>query len=191
MRVAVSSTGPTLDSPVDMRFGRAAYFLIVDTETLDFEAIPNPNTTATGGAGIQAAQLVGNREVQAVITGIPGPNAFQTLQAIGIPVYQSPGGTVRQAVEGMKRGTLVQVTQAGPSYAGMGFGRGGRTWGGRGMGLGRGFGGPPPVAFAPPPAAPPASRDQELEALKRQAQDLKRQLENISERIRQLEEKKD
>ena len=187
MRVAVSSTGPTLDSPMDMRFGRAPYFLIVDTDTLEFEAIPNPHVAATGGAGIQAAQLVGNRGVQAIITGVPGPNAFQTLQAIGIPIYQSPGGTVRQAVESFKRGALVQVAQPGPSYAGMGFGRAGRGWGGGGMG--RGFWGPAPPAY-PPPSAVPSGGD-ELESLKRQAEELRRQLESISERIQQLEKKKE
>ena len=189
MRVAVSSTGPTLDSPVDLRFGRCPYFLVVDMETMAYEAIPNPHMAASGGAGIQAAQLVGNRGVQAVITGIPGPNAFQTLQAIGIPIYQSKGGTVRQAVEDFKQGRLVQVAQPGPSYAGMGFGGPGRGWGGRGMGRGRWFGAPipPPPGVQQPPVAP--AGNSELSSLKQQAEELKRQLEQITERIRQLEEK--
>ena len=58
MKVAVTSSGKSLDSAVDPRFGRAAYFLIVDTDSLDFEVVDNAdNINAFKGAGIQAAAL--------------------------------------------------------------------------------------------------------------------------------------
>ena len=83
-KIAVSSTGDNLDAQVDPRFGRCAYFIFVDTDTLKYEAVQNPNVSAASGAGIQTAQLVANKEVEAVLTGNVGPNAFQTLQAAGI-----------------------------------------------------------------------------------------------------------
>ena len=43
MKIAVTSTGRTIDSEVDVRFGRSPYFLIVDTDTMEVEAIENPN----------------------------------------------------------------------------------------------------------------------------------------------------
>jgi len=106
MRIAVSSTGPGLDAEMDPRFGRCAYFVIVEDDSLEFEAIENPNAMATGGAGIQSAQLVAERGAGLVLTGSCGPNAFQTLQAAGIPVCVGASGTVQSAVELYKKGGL-------------------------------------------------------------------------------------
>lgn len=58
MKIAVSSAGPDLESQVDPRFGRAQYLLVVDTDTLEFEALQNPNVAVGGGAGIQTAQMI-------------------------------------------------------------------------------------------------------------------------------------
>ena len=87
MKVGITSNGENLDSDIDQRFGRCKYFIIVDTETMDFEALSNENMMASGGAGIQAAQTIANKGVEAVITGNIGPNAFQTLAAAGIKIY--------------------------------------------------------------------------------------------------------
>ena len=86
MKIAVSSTGPTLDDTVEPRFGRCAYFLIVDPDSLDFEPIENPNIALGGGAGIQSAQLMANKGVSVVLTGNCGPNAFKTFGAAGVQV---------------------------------------------------------------------------------------------------------
>ena len=80
MKICITSEGNTLGSKVDCRFGRCQYFIIVDTETFEFEVIKNPNLESMGGAGIQSAQLVASKRVKAVLTGNVGPNAFQTLQ---------------------------------------------------------------------------------------------------------------
>ena len=130
MRVAVSSTGRDLDSAVDPRFGRCPYFIVVDTETMAFEAVPNTSIGAAHGAGIQAAQLVTSRGVKAVLTGNVGPNAFSALSAAGVQVATGAAGTVRDAVERFKRGEL--SASGGPTVGGH-FGLGGR-----GMGRGRG-----------------------------------------------------
>ena len=112
-KICVTSQGDNLDSQVDPRFGRCQYFIIADTETLEFEAIKNPNIDAMGGAGIQSGQLITSKGVKAVLTGNVGPNAFQTLQAAGIDVITGISDTVKDAVEKYKKGEL-KPTQ-GPS----------------------------------------------------------------------------
>ena len=69
MKIAVTAQKPSLDSPVDPRFGRCAYFLVVETEDLSFEAIENTNTGSASGAGIQSAQLMAEKGVKFVLTG--------------------------------------------------------------------------------------------------------------------------
>jgi len=87
MKICLSSTGNNLDSPVDPRFGRAQYFLIVDSESLQFEAIPNQGMGMARGAGIAAAQMIASSGTQAIITGNMGPNAFMALQGSGIKIF--------------------------------------------------------------------------------------------------------
>jgi len=104
MKICITSEGGNLDSKVDPRFGRCQYFIIADTDTLEFEAVRNPNIESMGGAGIQSAQLVASKQIKAVVTGNVGPNAFQTLQAAGIEVFTGASGTVKEAIEKYKKG---------------------------------------------------------------------------------------
>lgn len=113
MKVCVTSEGKTLESKVDPRFGRCRYFIIADSETLEFEAVTNPNLDATGGAGVQSGQLMSSKGVKAVITGNVGPNAYQTLTAGGVEIFTGASGTVREAVEKYKKGELESAS--GPS----------------------------------------------------------------------------
>jgi len=152
MKVAVTSTGPDLNSQVDPRFGRCAYFIIVDPDTMEFEAIPNPNVNAPSGAGIQSAQLVAEKGAEVVITGAVGPNAMMALQQAGIQVVTGASGTVREVVEAFKSGSL---QPGGAPMFGPGMGWGGGM--GRGRGRGMGPGGPRgPMGWpqqGPPPGA--------------------------------------
>lgn len=118
MKICVSSQGTTLDAQVDPRFGRCQYFLIVDSSTLEHEAIKNPNIDSMGGAGIQSGQLMAEKHVKTVITGNVGPNAFQTLQAAGIEVITGASGSVKDAVEKYKKGefTLTKAPTTGSKH---------------------------------------------------------------------------
>ena len=113
MKICVTAQGENLESLVDPRFGRCAYFLIVDTDTLEFEAIENGSISAGGGAGIQSGQLVASKEITAVITGNVGPNAFRTLEAANIDIITGALGLVKEVVDKFKTGEL-KSTQ-GPS----------------------------------------------------------------------------
>ncbi len=115
MKICITSQGSDLNSEVDSRFGRCSYFLIIDPETMDFESIENPSTHATGGAGIKSAQFVANKDVNMVITGNCGPNAFYTLKSANIDVITGAKGKVKNIVEQYKSGSL--KTDSGPSVS--------------------------------------------------------------------------
>ncbi len=166
MKIAVTSTGPTLDDNVEARFGRCAYFLVIDTDTMQLEAIENPNIALGGGAGIQSAQLMSEKGVTTVLTGNCGPNAFNVFGQAGIQVIVGVSGSVRNAVEQFKAGAFSSASEpnvashfgmgtapTGPTAAGQpgtnpmgqgvvgtGFGMGGGRGMGRGGGIGRGMG---------------------------------------------------
>ena len=112
MKIAVTSTGKTLDSQVDPRFGRAAYFVIVDTETMDFEVIENDNVSAGGGAGTSSAKVIADTGADAVLTGNCGPNAQRTLSAADVKLYTGLTGTVSEAIELYKAGKLTEASGA-------------------------------------------------------------------------------
>jgi len=113
MKICITSQGDNLDSQVDPRFGRCQYFIIADTDSLEFEAVKNPNIEAMGGAGIQSGQFIAVKKVKAVLTGNVGPNAFQTLQAAGVEVITGVACAVKEAIEKYKKGELKSTE--GPS----------------------------------------------------------------------------
>ncbi len=109
MKIAITSSGETLDSQVDPRFGRAVFFLIGDSEIMDFSVIENKNINASGGAGINSAKVVIDAGAEAVLTGNCGPNAERTLQSGGVKLYTGAKGTVAEAIELFKSGKLTQA----------------------------------------------------------------------------------
>lgn len=214
MKIAITSTGTDLTSQIDPRFGRCQYFIIIESDTEEFNAIENPNIQAMGGAGIQSAQFVANKGVEVVLTGSCGPNAYQTLNAAGVKVITGVMGTISEAISKFKSGQLqpIQAPNVG-SHFGMGAGMGGGMGAGmgrgmgRGMGMGRGRGMTPGMGYgadyqqvgAPgtlPPGVPPPgavskgmNKEQELEFMKQQAEILKQQIEDINRRIEELQKK--
>jgi predicted Fe-Mo cluster-binding NifX family protein len=100
MKICITSQGSTLDAPVEERFGRAPYFMIIDTETGAFEALENRFAEATGGVGPKAAQLLIAHQVAALVSGMVGGNAREVLMAAGIQMYKyRAGGSVKDALE--------------------------------------------------------------------------------------------
>jgi predicted Fe-Mo cluster-binding NifX family protein len=157
MKICITSTGPGLEAEMDPRFGRCQYFIFADPESLELEVIENPNLGASGGAGIQSAQLVANRGVEAVITGQVGPNAYSTLQAGKVRIITGIAGKVRDLLEKYKNGELTSSAQGPTVQAHSGMEKSG------GMGRGVGKGG---VSSPPPQAASPALTTGKLEAKK-------------------------
>jgi predicted Fe-Mo cluster-binding NifX family protein len=113
VKLAISSSGKTLADPVDPRFGRAAFFIVVDSETDAYEAHANTQSlNAAQGAGIQAAETVSSLGANTVLTGHCGPKAFRALRAAGIQVVVGAEGSVQQALDQFKKGALKPAENA-------------------------------------------------------------------------------
>ena len=141
MKIVVSSSGPDMESQVDVRFGRCPYFMVVDVEDKKIKghkAVENTSAQQMGGAGMTAAQTVAELKADAVITVNMGPRAFIVFKQLGIDMYLGTG-TVRKAVEDFVAGRLKKIGDAtGPGHMGMpGFGPGGGMGSGPGRGMGR------------------------------------------------------
>ncbi|MEA2089302.1 MAG: NifB/NifX family molybdenum-iron cluster-binding protein [Thermoproteota archaeon] len=197
MKVAVSATSGSLDAQVDPRLGRCPYFVVVDSETMRFEVVPNVASRAMGGAGIQAAQIIASKGVNVVVTGNAGPNAFQALSSAGINIITGVSGTVREAVEKFKSGQLQKITApTTPMGFGMGGGYGMGTGRGRGGGRGMGFrrwqatGPMVPQTPVSTPVVPPTpakmSKEQEIQMLETQMKSVQKQLDQIKKRLDEL-----
>ena len=206
MKICITATAGDLNAQVDPRFGRCQYFVIVDSETMAFEAMANEAIAAPGGAGIQAAQTMVNKGVDVVISGNIGPNAFQVLSTAGVKIATGAYGTVQEATEMYKSGKLGETgastvaahagmgaTAPGGGFGmGMGGGRGGG--GGRGMGRGMGLGMQQPMPSQPQPQAPqaptkPRTKEEEIEELSNMANRLENDLEEVKKRIEELKKR--
>ena len=109
MKVAISVTKPEREAELDVRFGRAAAFLIVDTETDEWQGYINPAVNAPGGAGIQAAQFVVRQGAEAAISGAFGPKAYDALAAANVAMYRAEPGMETDLVQKLKDGELEMV----------------------------------------------------------------------------------
>ncbi|MBU7014422.1 MAG: NifB/NifX family molybdenum-iron cluster-binding protein [Theionarchaea archaeon] len=111
MKIAISATDQTLEAAVDPRFGRCRYFLIVDTDTMDFHTVPNLGERAGKGAGVQASQIVSNEEVDAVIGNNFGPNAFSALKYAGMKIYNG-SGVISDVITQFKNAELPELSES-------------------------------------------------------------------------------
>ena len=200
MKVAVSSNGEDLNAQLDPRFGRCAYFLVVDPDNMSFEAFENKSAVQGGGAGIQAAQFLASKRVEVVITGNCGPNAVQTFSAAGVELFVGQAGIIKEVVEKFKNGHLKPTSEATvDSHFGMnvetGFGRGGGMGGGRGMGrgmvgsrsTGRDMGRMSGVQTSRGMRDATNSGGQDLVDLKHQADSLNKKMKEVISQVNKLE----
>ncbi|MDY0129648.1 MAG: NifB/NifX family molybdenum-iron cluster-binding protein [Methanosarcina vacuolata] len=142
MNICVTASGEGLDSEVDPRFGRCSYFVIYNPETRHVESISNAAAFTSGGTGIKAAEIIANAEVDVLLTGTVGPNAFSMFSELGIDVQVGIKGTVQEAIRQYKAGELQSIrspntTPGSGMKKGNGMGRG-MKGGGMGRGTGRG-----------------------------------------------------
>ena len=113
MKIAITAQSEELSSEIDLRFGRAKWIIIAETETCDFATHDNVvNLNAVQGAGIQTGQNIANLGAEAVITGNVGPNAFKTLSAANVRIFLAEKQTVQDAIDLFKAGKLKEVDQA-------------------------------------------------------------------------------
>lgn len=113
MRIAIASTGNTLESDVDRRFGRAAWFIIFDMETMAFSAFKNDCASVEEEAGISAARAVIGAGVQSVLTDNCGAKAAQILSDARVRLFTGVTGMVSEAIELYQAGRLTEAK--GPS----------------------------------------------------------------------------
>ncbi len=112
MRIAVTATGRDITSDLDLRFGRAAYFIFVDADSMKYEVMENTqNLNLPQGAGIQAGKTIVDNNADVLISGNCGPKAFKVLSSADVKIVVGPRGRVVDAVEKYKNGELT-VTDA-------------------------------------------------------------------------------
>ncbi len=113
MKIAITTTGETLEAPLDSRFGRAPKFILYDLEKDYFEVIDNRQSLNTAqGAGIQAAETVARAKADCLITGHCGPKAFRVLSAAGVLIYNCDEATVADALRAFREEKLVPMVSA-------------------------------------------------------------------------------
>ena len=113
MKIAFTTSGDTLESPLDSRFGRSPKFLVYDLDNASFEVIDNQqNLNAAQGAGIQSAQKVAQTGATSVVTGHCGPKAFRALKAADIKIYTAEAPTIAAALALYKDGKLSESNDA-------------------------------------------------------------------------------
>jgi predicted Fe-Mo cluster-binding NifX family protein len=110
MKIAVSSSGDTLEAKTHELFGRCDYFVIIDAESGVWKAVKNNSAETPSGAGTACAQMMVDEGVNVVISGQIGPYAFEALTGGGISMFQTPPGlTVSQTLEQFKTGILRRI----------------------------------------------------------------------------------
>jgi predicted Fe-Mo cluster-binding NifX family protein len=134
MKIAVSSTGESLDSEVNPRFGRSTGFILFDTETGNTSYLDNSDQRELAqGTGIKTAQMIVDAGTDVLITGQLGPKAAKVLSKAGIKMYACTGGTVKEAIRALEEKRLQELSDVQPGPGKMG----GRGMGGGGQGRGR------------------------------------------------------
>jgi predicted Fe-Mo cluster-binding NifX family protein len=113
MKIAFTTSGDTLEAPLDGRFGRAPKFILYDLEREYFEVIDNrQNLNTAQGAGIQAAETIVRAKADCLVTGHCGPKAFRVLSAAGVIVYNCGEATVADALRAFREGILQSLDAA-------------------------------------------------------------------------------
>ena len=116
MTIAIPSEEKSIDSQICQSFGRTYYFIVIDSESLEYKVVDNQANSSQGGAGIKAAQAVVDSGAGAVITCHCGQNAADVLKAADIKIFKASSGTVLELVHKYKAGELAELTEIHPGY---------------------------------------------------------------------------
>ncbi|AUM96039.1 TPA: NifB/NifX family molybdenum-iron cluster-binding protein [Clostridium botulinum] len=119
MKIAISSTGKTMENLLDIRFGRCEYFQIHDTESKEVKILENEGQNASGGAGIVASNQLVDEKIDVIITGNFGPNAFEIIEKAGVKAYKCESISITSVIEKYNKGELEQISMSGPAHHGM------------------------------------------------------------------------
>ncbi|WP_319371641.1 NifB/NifX family molybdenum-iron cluster-binding protein [uncultured Ilyobacter sp.] len=107
MKIAISSKDKGIQSQISDRFGRADYFVIVDTGTNEVITIENTAKEEPTGAGGMAVRLIAKENVEVVIAPEIGPKAATAIKAFNIKAYKKGEfTTVEEAVNAYSGGKL-------------------------------------------------------------------------------------
>ncbi|OPJ57673.1 NifB/NifX family molybdenum-iron cluster-binding protein [Clostridium oryzae] len=116
MKIAISAAGKDIESLLDTRFGRCEYFQIHDTVSGNINVIENRGKTSSGGAGIAASNQLISENVDVVITGNLGPNAFELIEKAEIKAYKSESIAIKLVLDKYKNGELEEIKISGPAH---------------------------------------------------------------------------
>lgn len=116
MKIAIPAEEKTIDSNVCQSFGRTYYFVVADSDSLEYEVIDNKAVSSQGGAGIQAAQAIVDKGAEVVITFHCGQNAADVLKAADVRIMKAVSGTVEEMIQKYNKGELAELTEIHPGY---------------------------------------------------------------------------
>lgn len=116
MKIAISATGKDIDSLLDMRFGRCDFFQIYDSESEEFKVVENKGQSSGGGSGIVASQQLIDENVNVIITGNLGPNAFKIIEKAEIKPYKCGNISIKSVLEKFNNGELGEIAIPGPAH---------------------------------------------------------------------------
>jgi predicted Fe-Mo cluster-binding NifX family protein len=100
MRIAVASNSDDIDTARVTRLGTCTHLLIVDSESMEYEAISALPASAGRGAGIRIIALAAGHGAEAIITSGVARRVEEALAGSGIDLVTEVDGTIREAIEG-------------------------------------------------------------------------------------------
>ena len=110
MKVAVTSTLPTIDACVGTKLRRSKYLLIVDLDTMEYEAMPNPIMALSGpAAGKLFAQQLLQENVSIVLANNCGSDMRKSLSRTGIQIIGGMSGSVHSVVKQFKEMRMADI----------------------------------------------------------------------------------
>lgn len=118
MKIAVSAKGKINENILDTRFGRCEYFKIYDTDNKQTKIIDNKGQSANGGAGVATSNQLIEENIDVIITGSLGPNAFNLVEGAGIKAYKCESISIDLALEKYNNGELEEIKSCKASHQG-------------------------------------------------------------------------